>query len=144
MINQLQALAGKAGGSLSEVDLQAQAGSMAPLPITNAFSVVQSPTQSTVSELTSTTLVPAARINKNTPTVHANEVSVQDNSEISNVGEDKDKGSQNNKDDRKGDSSVHSKSFTSGNAKQVPKTLNLTAEEDAKSGSEDSDSVTAL
>ena len=47
----------------------------------------------------------------------------------------------NSKDNKDGNSS---KSFATGNAKLVPTPLNLTEEEDAKSRSEISDTVTAL
>ena len=117
MINHLQALANKTGGSLFEVDLQAQAGSMASLSITNTFSAVQSPTQSMVSELTNATLVPAARIIKNAPTVKVNEVSVQDSIEVDNRGGGNDNRSQGNQGDMEGESSVRSRSVNTGNAK---------------------------
>ena len=140
LIKKLQLQEDKSGGSMFEAGLHEPAITMAPLPMANTFSEVQSPTTSTVSALTSATVASTSRTHKNKSKVHANQVSLYDNSEISNVGEDKDKrslNSANNKD------RTSSKSFTTGNAKVVPTSLNLTGEEANKSRSEISDAVTA-
>ena len=78
----MQSLENKSLGNLFENDMQVQAGSMSPLPINNTFSAAQSPTQSTVFELTlNTNSVPVANQFMNRRKINVNEVSVQGSTE---------------------------------------------------------------
>ena len=88
VVQQLKSLENKSGGNLFQNDLQVKPGSMAPLPNNKTFSVVQSPTQSAVLELTlNAASVQVVNQLINWSATNANEVSTQDSAEEAKEGE---------------------------------------------------------